>query len=39
MTSTNTGLEKKLLNFLLGEQKGIPIARVFRIQRKDLETD
>jgi hypothetical protein len=39
MTSTNAGLEKKLLDFLLGEQKGIPIARGFCIQRKNLETD
>jgi hypothetical protein len=39
MTSTNTSLEKKLLDFLLGEQKGIPIARVSRIQRKNLEID
>jgi hypothetical protein len=36
-TNTHLGLLKKLLDFLLCEQKGISIASVFCIQRKNLE--
>jgi hypothetical protein len=36
-TSTHISLVKKLFDFLLCEQKGISIARVVCIQRKNLD--